>query len=161
MNITPCLWFDTEAEEAARFYIGIFKNSRITHIARYPEAGQEQHGKPPGSVMTVAFELDGRKFTALNGGPTFHFTEAISFQIECDTQEELDHYWHHLADGGPPEAQICGWVKDRFGLSWQVVPSILQDLITDPDPAKAARAMQAMLQMKKLDIATLQAAHGG
>ncbi len=161
MKIAPCLWFDGKAEQAANFYIGIFKNSKITDIAYYGEAGQEQHGQPAGSVMTVAFELDGLKFTGLNGGPTFKFNEAISFQIDCETQEEVDHYWNHLAEGGPPEAQICGWVKDKFGVSWQVVPKILPELLMDEDKVKAARAMTAMMGMKKMDIAALQRAFDG
>ncbi len=159
--LTPCLWFDHQAEEAARFYTAIFKNSRITEIARYPATGQEIHGKPPGSVMTVAFELDGRPFTALNGGPHFKFNEAISFQIECATQDELDYNWDKLSEGGDPEAHQCGWLKDKFGLSWQVVPEILAKLVTGPDPAKSERTFQAMLQMKKLDIAALQRAADG
>lgn len=160
-KISPCLWFDHEAEEAARFYIGIFENSKITEISRYGEAGKEIHGRPPGSVMTVAFELDGQSFTALNGGPVFKFNEAVSFQIECDTQAEVDHYWNRLSEGGDPRAQQCGWVKDKFGLSWQVVPKVLQELVTDPDPARAGRAFDAMLSMKKLDIAALRRAADG
>lgn len=160
-KLKPCLWFDGQAEDAANFYIGIFKNSKITAISRYGEAGTEFHGRPAGSVMVVAFELDGQSFTALNGGPHFKFTEAISFQIDCATQEEVDYYWEKLSAGGPPEAQQCGWVKDKFGLSWQVVPSILAKLVGDPESAKSQRAMQAMLQMKKLDIAALQRAYDG
>jgi predicted 3-demethylubiquinone-9 3-methyltransferase (glyoxalase superfamily) len=157
-SMAPCLWFDTEAEEAARFYTGIFPNSRVTHVARYPEAGQEIHRKPAGSVLTVAFELDGRPFTALNGGPDFKFTEAVSFQIECATQADVDYFWDRLGAGGDPRAQQCGWLKDKFGLSWQVVPAILPKLLGDPDPGRSARTMQAMLQMKKLDIAALERA---
>ena len=160
-KITPCLWFDDQAEEAARFYTGIFKNSKIVKTSRYTEAGQEIHGRPPGSVMTVSFELDGQAFTALNGGPVFKFNEAISFQINCDTQEEVDHYWSKLSAGGDEKAQQCGWLKDKYGVSWQVVPTILPEMLKDPDPAKAARAMEAMLQMKKLDIAKLKRAHAG
>lgn len=160
-KITPCLWFDGTAEEAAEFYVSIFKNSRITDIARYTEAGKEQRGQQPGSVMVVAFELDGQSFTGLNGGPTFKFSEAISFQIDCETQEEVDHFWNHLTKGGPVEAQQCGWVKDRFGVSWQVVPSILQELLEDPDRAKAERTMAALMSMSKLDIAALKKAHAG
>ena len=159
--ITPCLWFDTQAEEAARFYTGIFKNSKIGTISRYGEAGREVHGKPAGSVMTVEFELDGQKFTALNGGPHFKFNEAISFQIMCETQEEVDHYWDKLSAGGDPAAQQCGWLKDKYGLSWQVVPTVLIDLMKDPDREKSGRAMEAMLQMKKLDIAALEHAFEG
>ncbi len=160
-KISPCLWFDHQAEDAARFYIGIFKDAKITAISHYGEAGKEQHGRPPGSVMTVAFELNGQSFTALNGGPHFRFNEAISLQIECETQEEVDYHWEKLADGGPPEAQMCGWVKDKFGLSWQVVPKILPKLLSDPNSAKSQRAMEAMLQMKKLDIEGLQRAFAG
>ena len=159
--ITPCLWFDSQAEEAARFYTGIFKNSRIGTISRYGEAGHEVHGRTAGSVMTVEFELNGQPFTALNGGPHFKFNEAVSFQIMCQTQEEVDHYWNKLSQGGDPKAQQCGWLKDKYGLSWQVVPSVLAKLMSDPDREKAGRVMEALLQMKKLDIAELkQAAEG-
>lgn len=161
LKITPCLWFDTEGEDAARYYTGIFKDSKITEISYYPDAGQEIHGKPPGSVMVVAFELNGQPFTALNGGPDFKFSEAISFQIECDTQKEVDYYWDKLKEGGPVEAQQCGWVKDKFGLSWQVVPKILDELVTGPDKAKSQRVFQAMLGMKKLDIEGLKRAAEG
>lgn len=161
LKITPCLWFDGQAEEAAEFYISIFKNSKITDIMRYSEAGQEHHGQKPGSVLVVAFELDGQPFTGLNGGPMFQFSEAISFQIDCETQEEVDHFWNHLTQGGPVEAQQCGWVKDRYGVSWQVVPSVLQELLSDPDREKADRAMEAMMSMTKLDIAALKKAHAG
>ena len=160
-RITPCLWFDSQAEQAVNFYTGIFRNSKITQISRYGEAGKEVHGQQPGSVMTVAFELDGQSFTALNGGPVFKFTEAISFQVHCDTQDEVDHYWNALSAGGDPNAQQCGWLKDRFGLSWQIVPRLLPELLTGPDSRKSQRAMQAMLQMKKLDIAALQSAFDG
>lgn len=161
MRITPCLWFDSEAEEAARFYTSIFPNSKITATSRYTEAGREQHGKPAGTVMTVAFELNGQPFTGLNGGPTFKFNEAVSFQVECATQDEVDYYWDHLGAGGPPEAQMCGWLKDKFGLSWQIVPKIITELLGDSDSAKSGRVMQALLQMKKLDIATLLHAFAG
>jgi len=154
-KISPCLWFDHQAEDAANYYIGIFKNSKITAISRYGEAGKDIHGRPPGSVMVVAFELNGQSFTALNGGPIFKFNEAVSFQIECATQDEVDYYWEKLAAGGDPRAQQCGWVKDKFGLSWQVVPKILPELISDPNSPNSQRAMQAMMQMKKLDIAGL------
>jgi len=159
--ITPCLWFDDQAEEAAKFYTAIFKNSKITTVSRYGEAGKEIHGKEPGSVMVVAFELNGHLFTALNGGPHFKFNEAVSFQIECATQEDVDYYWEKLSDGGDPKAQQCGWLKDKFGLSWQVVPKILPELINHPDTTKSQRAFQAMLKMKKLDIAALQRAFAG
>lgn len=159
--ISPCLWFDTQAEEAAKFYTSIFKNSKIVTTCRYPDAGKEIHGKPPGSVMTVEFELDGQPFTALNGGPHFKFNEAISFQIECETQEELDGYWEKLSAGGDPAAQQCGWLKDKFGLSWQVVPKGMPEMMNDPDISKAERAFKAMLGMKKLEIEELQRAFVG
>jgi predicted 3-demethylubiquinone-9 3-methyltransferase (glyoxalase superfamily) len=159
--ITPCLWFDDQAEEAARFYTGIFKNSKIVTVARYGEAGQEVHGRPAGSVMAVAFELDGRPFSALNGGPVFTFNEAISLQVHCETQEEVDYYWEKLSEGGDPKAQQCGWLKDRYGLSWQVVPRVLFDMLADHESGGSRRAMQAMLQMKKFDIAELQRAYSG
>lgn len=160
-KITPCLWFDHQAEEAANFYVGIFKNSKITKISRYGEAGKEQHGRPPGSVMVVAFELNGQSFTGLNGGPHFILSPAISFQIDCETQEEVDYYWDKLSEGGAPEAQQCGWVADKFGLSWQIVPSILSELVGDPDSEKSQRAMAALMEMKKLDIAALKKAYEG
>ncbi|HEX6069078.1 MAG TPA: VOC family protein [Longimicrobiaceae bacterium] len=160
-RITPCLWFDSEAEEAARFYTGIFPNSRIVAIARYGEAGQEIHQRPAGSVMTVDFELDGVGFTALNGGPVFTFNEAVSLQINCETQEEVDHYWTKLSEGGDERAQQCGWLKDRFGVSWQVVPTVLSEMVKDPESAASQRAMEAMLRMKKLDIRELQQAYEG
>jgi len=151
-KITPCLWFDTQGEEAARFYTSIFPNSRIVDIAHYGEAGP----RDPGTVMVVKFELDGQEFVALNGGPEFTFDEAISFQIDCADQEEVDRYSEALTDGG--EQGPCGWVKDRFGLSWQVVPARLIELLGDPDEAKAQRAMAAMLEMRKIDIAAVEAA---
>jgi predicted 3-demethylubiquinone-9 3-methyltransferase (glyoxalase superfamily) len=160
-KIVPCLWFDTQAEEAARFYTSVFKNSKLGTISRYSDAGHEVHGRAAGTVMTVEFELGGRKFTALNGGPHFKFNEAISFQIMCQDQEEVDHYWTKLSQGGDPSAQQCGWLKDKFGLSWQVVPTPLLEMLTDPDREKADRTMEAMLQMKKLDIAELERAHDG
>lgn len=160
-KITPFLWFDSQAEEAARFYTSIFKNSKLGHVSRYSEAGKEIHGREPGSAMTVEFEIEGQPFTALNGGPIFQFTEAISFQIHCETQAEVDHYWDNLSAGGDPGAQQCGWLKDKFGVSWQVVPNILAKLLGDPDPNRSKRAMNAMLQMKKLDIAKLQQAAAG
>lgn len=158
-RISPCLWFAEEAEEAARFYTGIFKNSRITAITRYGAAGFETHHRPAGSVMVVAFELDGQSFTALNGGPVFTFNEAISFQVNCETQEEIDHYWDNLCAGGDPKAQQCGWLKDRYGASWQVVPAGMDELFADEQSAGAQRAMEAMLRMKKIDIAELRRAH--
>jgi len=159
--IIPCLWFDTQAEEAARFYTGIFKNSKLGKISRYTEAGKEAHGRPAGSVMTVEFELNGQPFTALNGGPHFKFNEAISFQIMCQDQEEVDYYWNKLTPGGDPNAQQCGWLKDKFGLSWQVVPTELIELVSDPDRGKSGRAMEAMLQQKKIDIAAIRRAAEG
>jgi predicted 3-demethylubiquinone-9 3-methyltransferase (glyoxalase superfamily) len=160
-RIAPCLWFDSEGEEAAKFYTGIFENSRIGRISRYGEVGREVHGRPSGSVMTVEFELDGQRFTALNGGPVFKFNEAISFQVNCETQKEVDYYWEKLSAGGDPQAQQCGWLKDKFGVSWQVVPTILADLMTDRDTARAGRAMAALLKMKKLDIEGLKRAGEG
>ncbi|HEU5050500.1 MAG TPA: VOC family protein [Gemmatimonadales bacterium] len=159
--IVPCLWFDTEAEEAARYYIGIFPNSRINTITRYGAAGKEIHGKAAGSVMTVEFELNGRKFTALNGGPHFRFNEAVSFQVMCRSQEEIDRYWEKLGAGGDPAAQVCGWLKDRYGLSWQVVPEGMEEMFRDEKSPGAERAMNAMLGMKKLDIAALREAFEG
>jgi predicted 3-demethylubiquinone-9 3-methyltransferase (glyoxalase superfamily) len=155
-RISPCLWFDNQAEVAAKFYVGIFKNSKITSTTRYTDVGREIHGRPAGSVMTVVFELDGMEFTALNGGPIFKFNEAVSFQIFCDTQKEIDYYWEKLSAGGDEKAQVCGWLKDKFGLSWQVVPRILSKLMASPDKAKAGRTMNALLKMKKLNIAELE-----
>jgi predicted 3-demethylubiquinone-9 3-methyltransferase (glyoxalase superfamily) len=160
-RIAPCLWFDHQAEEAARFYTGIFKSSKIVNISRYGKAGQEIHRRPPGSVMTVAFELDGEPFTALNGGPLFKFNEAISLQVFCADQREVDHYWDQLSAGGDPKAQQCGWLKDRYGVSWQVVPTVLLEMIQDKDESKSQRAFQAMMHMKKFDIAALKKAFAG
>lgn len=157
-RIMPCLWFDTQAEEAANYYVGIFRNSRITAITHYGEAGQEITGGKPGSVMVVAFELDGQSFTALNGGPHFKFNEAVSLQVNCKDQEEIDYYWEKLGAGGDPKAQVCGWLKDRYGLSWQVVPPMEEFFGQDPNSPGAARAMEAMLKMKKIDIAELRRA---
>jgi len=154
-RITPFLWFDTQAEEAARFYVSVFTNSRIVKTVRYGEAGPG----PTGSVMTVAFELNGVPFTALNGGPLFHFSEAISFVVNCQSQSEVDVLWEKLSAGGEPRR--CGWLKDKYGLSWQLVPTVLPALLGDPDAAKAQRTMQAMLKMDKLDIAALERAHSG
>jgi predicted 3-demethylubiquinone-9 3-methyltransferase (glyoxalase superfamily) len=151
-KITPCLWFDTEGEEAATFYTGIFKNSRILQVSRYGPAGP----RPEGMVMTVSFELDGHAFVALNGGPEFTFNEAISFQVSCESQEEVDEFWAKLSEGG--EEGPCGWLKDKFGLSWQIVPTVLEELIGDPDPERSQRAMKAMLGMGKIEIAELQRA---
>lgn len=160
-KITPCLWFDDRAEEAAKFYTGIFKNSRIVSTSRYGTEGQDVHRQPAGTVMTVEFELDGQTFTVLNGGPVFTFNEAISFQVSCETQEDVDYYWEKLSAGGDEKAQQCGWLKDQYGVSWQVVPTILPELLEDPDREKAGRAMKAMLQMKKFDIAALKRAYAG
>jgi predicted 3-demethylubiquinone-9 3-methyltransferase (glyoxalase superfamily) len=160
-RISPFLWFANEAEEAARYYVGIFKNSRITTITRYGTAGFETHHRPAGSVMTVAFELDGQPFTALNGGPNFKFNEAVSFVVTCPNQEEIDYYWGKLTAGGDPKAQQCGWLKDRYGLSWQVVPSILGELFKEENSPGAQRAMEAMLKMKKFDIAAMRRAYDG
>lgn len=153
-RITPFLWFENKAEEAANFYVSIFPNSNIGATARYSDEGANASGMPKGSVMTVAFELDGQKFTALNGGPHFKFTEAISFMINCETQAEIDHYWNKLSEGGRPNR--CGWLKDKYGLSWQIVPAALPKLMGDPQ--KASRVMKALLQMDKLDIAKLEEA---
>lgn len=155
------LWFDTRAEDAARFYTGVFKDSKLGAITRYPAAGQEIHGKPAGSVMTVEFELQGQPFLALNGGPNFTFNEAVSFEIGCADQAEIDYYWEKLTEGGDPSAQQCGWLKDQFGLSWQVVPRGMDEMLKDPDTSKSERAFQAMLQMKKFDIAALRRAFEG
>ncbi len=154
-RITPCLWFDTQGEEAAQFYISVFKNSKILNISRYGEAGPG----PEGQVLTVSFELDGQEFTALNGGPEFKFSEAVSFQVNCDSQDEVDRFWNTLSDGG--EEGPCGWLKDKYGLSWQIVPSILGELLGGPDARRSQQAMKAMLQMKKLDIRALQEAYEG
>ncbi len=158
-RISPCLWFDGQAEEAVALYTSIFKNSRVGTITRYGEAGREIHGMSPGTVMTVAFELDGQSFTALNGGPMFKFTEAISFVVNCANQKEVDYYWEKLSAGGDPTAQQCGWLKDKYGVSWQVVPTILIEMISDSDAGRSRRVMEAMLQMKKLDIARLERAY--
>ncbi len=153
-KIRPFLWFDNAAEEAANFYVGIFPNSRISNISRYGEGAPV----PAGSVMTVDFELDGQAFTGLNGGPHFQFSEAISFVVDCETQDEVDDYWQKLIAGGGSE-QPCAWLKDRFGVSWQIVPKILGKLLSDPDPEKAKRVMEAMFEMKKIDIARLEEAY--
>jgi predicted 3-demethylubiquinone-9 3-methyltransferase (glyoxalase superfamily) len=151
-EITPCLWFDSEGEEAARFYTSVFPDSRILEVVRYGAAGPG----PEGTVMTVSFELDGQKFVALNGGPEFTFSEAISFQVGCRTQEEVDAFWSKLSEGG--EQGPCGWLKDRYGVSWQIVPTVLAELLSDPDPQRSQRVMRAMLQMKKLEIDALERA---
>jgi predicted 3-demethylubiquinone-9 3-methyltransferase (glyoxalase superfamily) len=159
-KMVPCLWFDTEAEAAANLYVSVFKNARILSTTRYGKEGFEIHGRAAGTVMTVEFELDGQKFVGLNGGPQFKFSEAISFQIPCETQEEVDHYWSKLtADGG--QEGPCGWLKDKFGLSWQVVPTALSEMLKGSDAAAAQRVTKAFLQMKKFDIAALKKAHAG
>jgi len=159
-TITPCLWFDGQAEEAATFYVGVFPNSRLTALTHYGDAGREIHGQPPGRVMVAAFELDGQPFTALNGGPLFTFTEAVSFQVSCDSQDDIDYYWNALGEGGDEAARQCGWLKDRFGLSWQVVPRSLGALMTSTVPGASERVMSALLQMTKLDLSVLEAAAG-
>ncbi len=158
--ITPCLWFDDQAEQAANLYCAVFPNSKITAISRYPDAGQEIHKRPAGSVMVVAFELDGQPFTALNGGPTFTFDEAVSFHVMCDTQADVDYYWNALIQNGGQEGP-CGWLKDKFGLSWQVVPSAIPRMMADPDSRKSARVRNAFMKMKKLDLATIERAYAG
>ena len=156
-KITPFLWYDDKAEEAANFYVSIFKNSKIGGLTRYDEEGSKAAGRPKGTVMTIKFQLDGQEFVAINGGPHFKFTEAVSFVVNCDTQEEVDKFWEKLTEGG--EEVQCGWLKDKYGLSWQVVPTALPEMLQDKDPAKAQRVMKAMLQMKKIDIQTLKQAY--
>ncbi len=155
-RITPFLWFDNTAEDAANYYVSVFKNARIEGVWRYGKEASAASGQPEGSVMSVSFELDGQKFVALNGGPHFQISEAVSFVVNCESQEEIDYYWNRLSDGGDPAAQRCGWLKDRFGVSWQIVPAILPDLLRG---ANASRVMQALLQMGKPDLATLQRTH--
>lgn len=157
-KITPFLWFDDKAEEAAKFYTSIFRNSRIGGITRYGKEGYEIHGREAGTVMTVDFKIAGKRFVALNGGPVFKFNEAISFQVHCDTQKEVDYYWEKLSAGGDEKAQQCGWLKDKYGVSWQIVPTVLVEMLQDKDPKKSERVMKALLQMKKLDIKTLKQA---
>jgi predicted 3-demethylubiquinone-9 3-methyltransferase (glyoxalase superfamily) len=154
-KIVPNLWFDTEAEQAAEFYTSVFDNSRILNVTRYTESGPGETG----TVMTVEFELEGQRFLGINGGPLFKFDEAVSFEIECETQDEIDYFWRKLTEGG--EESQCGWLKDRFGLSWQVVPTGMEEVFADPDPERADRAMKAMLQMRKIDLAALSAAAEG
>ncbi len=160
-KISPCLWFDTQAEEAARYYCSIFKHSKILAISHYGEAGRETHGRAPGTVLTVEFELEGQTFTTLNGGPVFKFNEAVSLQVFCDTQDEIDYYWNKLSAGGDPSAQQCGWLKDKYGLSWQIAPAKLAEMFADKDTKKTGRLMTAMLPMKKLDLAALKRAYDG
>lgn len=157
-KITANLWFDRQAEEAAQYYTSIFRNASVGRISHYGKEGYEIHGMPEGTVMVVEFNLEGQQFVALNGGPHFTFNEAVSFIVNCDTQEEVDYYWEKLSEGGDQKAQMCGWLKDKFGLSWQIVPVILPRLLTAQDTEKSGKVMKAMLQMKKLDIAALQQA---
>lgn len=156
-TITPCLWFDDQAEAAAKFYVSIFRNSKIGDIARYGEEGAKVSGRPKGTVMTVTFELDGQGFMALNGGPVFQFSPAVSFMVPCKTQDEVDELWAKLSKGG--ETQQCGWLKDQYGVSWQIVPTVLDELMRDKDAKKSERVMNALLKMEKLDIKTLQQAY--
>ena len=158
-KISPCLWFDDQGEEAAKFYTSIFKDSKIGDVTRYGKEGYEIHGKEEGTVMTVEFEIEGQKFLALNGGPIFKFNEAISFQVYCETQEEVDYYWEKLSEGGDEKAQQCGWLKDKYGVSWQIVPIILIKMLKDKDSENSQKVMKAMLQMHKLDISTLKKAY--
>jgi predicted 3-demethylubiquinone-9 3-methyltransferase (glyoxalase superfamily) len=158
-KISPCLWFDDQGEEAAKFYTSIFKDSKIGDVTRYGKEGYEIHGREEGTVMTAEFEIEGQKFLALNGGPIFKFNEAISFQVYCETQEEVDYYWEKLSEGGDEKAQQCGWLKDKYGVSWQIVPTILMKMLKDKDSEKSQRVMKAMLQMHKLDISTLKKAY--
>jgi predicted 3-demethylubiquinone-9 3-methyltransferase (glyoxalase superfamily) len=160
-KITPCLWFDDKAKEAAKFYASIFKNSKIGDVTYYGKEGFEIHRKEEGSVLTVDFEIEGQKFVALNGGPIFKFNEAISFQVHCETQEEVDYYWEKLSEGGDEKAQQCGWLKDKYGVSWQIVPIVLYKMLKDKDTEKSERVMKAMLQMHKLDINVLEQAYEG
>lgn len=160
-KITTCLWFDNQAEQAARFYASVFKDSSIGRIVRYGKEGHEIHGRAEGSVMTVEFEINGQGFTALNGGPVFKFNEAISFQVYCENQEEVDYYWESLSKGGDEKAQQCGWLKDRYGVSWQIIPRELIELISNPNSENSQRATKAMLQMKKLEIEKLKQAYEG
>lgn len=160
-TIVPCLWFDDQAEEAANFYTSVFPNSKVVTVTRYGEAGREVHKRPVGSAMTVEFELDGQRFTALNGGPLFKFSEAISFQVMCDTQDEVDYFWGKLTEGGDPQAQQCGWLRDKFDVSWQVVPRALAEMLQEQGSQGATRAMTALLRMKKLDMNELKRAFTG
>jgi len=157
-KITPFLWFDSQAEEAVNFYVSLFKNSKIVNLARYGDDGAKASGRPKGSVMTIAFQLDGQQFVALNGGPVFTFSPAISLLVNCESQEEVDRLWEKLSAGGEP--QQCGWIKDKYGVTWQIVPTVLGALLGDPDAAKAQRVMQAMLQMTRIDINGLRQAAG-
>jgi predicted 3-demethylubiquinone-9 3-methyltransferase (glyoxalase superfamily) len=158
-KITPCLWFDGKAEEAAKFYVSIFKDPKIGNVTRYGKEGYEIHGGEAGSVLTVDFEIEGQKFVALNGGPIFKFNEAISFQVRCETQKEVDYYWEKLSEGGDEQAQQCGWLKDKYGVSWQITPIVLEKMLQDKDTKKSDRVMKALLRMRKLDITALMQAY--
>jgi Uncharacterized protein conserved in bacteria len=160
-KISPNLWFDDQAEEAVQFYTSVFRDARIGRVTRYTKDGVEYHQKKEGSVMTIEFIIEGQEFVALNGGPLFEFNESVSFIVNCESQEEVDYYWERLTEGGDEKAQVCGWLKDKFGVSWQVVPTVLNDMILDPDPEKVSRVLQVMFKMKKLDIAPLKAAYEG
>jgi predicted 3-demethylubiquinone-9 3-methyltransferase (glyoxalase superfamily) len=160
-KITPCLWFDNQAEEAANFYTSIFNNSKISNISRYGKEGYEIHGREAGTVLTVDFEIEGQRFTGLNGGPVFKFNEAISFVVHCNTQKEVDYYWEKLSEGGDERAQQCGWLKDKYGVSWQIVPDVLDEMLRDKDQNKSERVMKSLLQMKKIDIEKLNRAYKG
>jgi predicted 3-demethylubiquinone-9 3-methyltransferase (glyoxalase superfamily) len=160
-KIIPCLWFDNQAEEAANFYTSIFQNSKIGNISRYGKEGYEIHGGEAGTVLTIDFEIEGQKYTALNGGPAFKFNEAISFVVQCNTQKEVDYYWEKLSEDGDKRAQQCGWLKDKYGVSWQIVPGVLGEMLQDKDTEKSDRVMKSMLQMKKLDIEELKRAYKG
>ena len=160
-KITPCLWFDDKAEEAANYYVSIFKDSKVGDVTHYGKEGYEIHGREEGSVLTIEIEIEGQKFVALNGGPIFKFNEAVSFQVHCETQQELDYYWEKLSEGGDEKAQQCGWLKDKYGVSWQIVPIDLIKMLKDKDKKKSERVMKVMLQMHKLDIDKLKRAYEG
>ena len=160
-KITPCLWFDSQAEDAAKFYVSVFPNSAVGAVTRYGKEGFEVHGRPEGSVLTVSFRLEGQEFTALNGGPHFKFSEAISFVVRCETQAEVDRYWDKLGEGGDERGRQCGWLKDKYGVSWQIVPAALFEMMAGRDDRASERVMRAMLQMTKLDLATLRQAYEG
>ncbi len=160
-KIIPCLWFDDQAQDAAKFYASIFEDSKVGNLTHYGKEGFDIHHQPEGKVLTAEFRLDGIDFVGMNGGPQFKFSEAVSFQVMCETQDEVDYYWKRLSEGGDPNAQMCGWLKDKFGLSWQVVPSVLPKLLKDADRSRSERVMKALMQMKKLDIAELQRAYAG
>src|SRR4026209_1096156 len=158
-KISPCLWFDDKAEDAAKFYTSVFKDSNIGDVTRYGKEGYEIHGKEEGTLMTVEFEIEGQKFLGLNGGPIFKFNEAISLQVYCETQEEVDYYWEKLSEGGDEKAQVCGWLKDKYGVPWQIVPRVLVEMLNDPDAKESQRVMGALLKMKKIEIETLKRAY--